>query len=69
MVAKAHAILNDKVKYLQMQNGFVQYMRKADITKDDEFLLNEVFDRIYSIHSMIEDKKNCQKGFMPEPYD
>ena len=31
------------------------YMREADITKDDEILLNEVFDRIYNIHSMIED--------------
>ena len=54
MVAKAHAILNDKevstdAKWIR------PYMRKADITKDDEFLLNEVFDRIYSIHSMIED--------------
>ena len=60
MVAKAHAILNDKevstdAKWIR------PYMRKADITKDDEFLLNEVFDRIYSIHSMIEDKKIAKR--------
>ena len=60
MVAKAHAILNDKevstdAKWIR------PYMRRADITKDDEFLLSEVFDRIYSIHSMIEDKKIAKR--------
>lgn len=60
MVAKAHAILNDKevstdAKWIR------PYMRKADITKDDEFLLTEVFDRIYNIHSMIEDKKIAKR--------
>ncbi len=58
--AKAHAILNDEevstdAKWIR------PYMRKADITKEDEFLLNEVFDRIYNIHSMIEDKKIAKK--------
>ena len=37
------------------------YMRRADITKDDEFLLSEVFERIYNIHSMIEDKKIAKR--------
>ena len=60
MVAKAHAILNDEdvstdAKWIR------PYMREADITKDDEFLLNEVFDRIYNIHSMIEDKKIAKR--------
>ena len=60
MVAKAHAILNDKevstdAKWIR------PYMRKADVTSDDEFLLNEVFDRIYNIHSVIEDKKIAKR--------
>ena len=60
MVAKAHAILNSEdvstdAKWIR------PYMREADITKDDEFLLNEVFDRIYNIHSMIEDKKIAKR--------
>lgn len=60
MVAKAHAILNDEdvstdAKWIR------PYMREADITSDDEFLLNEVFDRIYNIHSMIEDKKIAKR--------
>ena len=60
MVAKAHAILNDKEVSTDAR-WIRPYMRKADITKDDEFLLNEVFDRIYSIHSMIEDKKIAKR--------
>lgn len=60
LVAKSHAILNDEevstdAKWIR------PYMRKADITKDDEFLLNEVFDRIFNIHSMIEDKKIAKR--------
>ena len=60
MVAKAHAILNDKevstdVKWIR------PYMRKADITKEDELLLTEVFDRIYNVHFMIEDKKLAKR--------
>lgn len=60
MVAKAHAILNEDdvstdAKWIR------PYMRKADITKDEEILLNEVFDRIFIIHSMIEDKKIAKR--------
>lgn len=60
MVAKAHAILNSEdvstdAKWIR------PYMKEADITKDDEFKLNEVFDRIYNIHSMIEDKKIAKR--------
>ena len=68
MVAKAHAILNDKevstdAKWIR------PYMRKADITKDDELLLTEVFDRIYNIHTMIEDKKIAKKDLCQNAYD
>lgn len=60
MVAKAHAILNSEdvstdAKWIR------PYMREADITKDDEILLNNVFDRIYNIHSMIEDTKIAKR--------
>lgn len=60
MVAKAHAIL--KSEDVSTDAKWIRpYMREADITKDDEFLLNEVFDRIYNIHSMIEDKKIAKR--------
>ena len=60
MVAKAHAILNDEsvstdAKWIR------PYMREAEITKEDEVLLNEIFDRVYNIHSMIEDKKIAKR--------
>lgn len=56
MVAKAHAICNDEeasadAKWIRL------YMREADITEEDELLLTEVFDCIFNIHSMNEDKK------------
>lgn len=60
MVAKAHAILNDKD--VSMDTKWIRpYMRKADVTNDDELLLNKVFDRIFNIHSMIEDKKIAKR--------
>lgn len=60
MVAKAHAILKDEE--ISTDAKWIRpYMRKADITKEDEILLMEVFDRIYNIHSMIEDKKIAKR--------
>lgn len=60
LVAKSHAILNDEE--VSMDAKWIRpYMRKAEITKDDEFLLKEVFDRVYNIHSMIEDKKIAKR--------
>lgn len=60
MVAKAHAIL--KSEDVSTDAKWIRpYIRDADITKDDEFLLNEVFDRICNIHSMIEDKKIAKR--------
>lgn len=60
MVAKAHAILNDEE--ISTDAKWIRpYMRKADITKEDETLLTKVFDRIYNIHSMIEDKKIAKR--------
>lgn len=60
LVAKAHAILNDEevstdAKWIR------PYMRRVNITKEDEILLAEVFNRIYNIHSMIEDKKIAKR--------
>lgn len=56
LVAKAHAILNDK--NVSMDVKWIRpYMRRAVITDADEKLLSEVFDRIYNIHTMIEDVK------------
>ena len=60
LVAKAHAILNDEevstdAKWIR------PYMRKAIITDEDEILLNEVFDRIYNIHTLIDDKKIAKR--------
>lgn len=60
LVAKAHAILNDNevstdAKWIR------PYMRKADITDEDEILLNKIFDRIYNMHTMIEDKQIAKR--------
>lgn len=60
LAAKAHAILNDEevstdAKWIR------PYMRKADITEEDERLLTEIFDRIYNIHGMIEDNKIAKR--------
>lgn len=60
MVAKAHAILNDSE--VSTDTKWIRpYMRMADITKDDEFLLSKIFDRIYNIHAMIDDKKIAKR--------
>ncbi len=56
MVAKFHAILNDGEISTDMK-WIRPYMRKADITENDEELLTEIFERIYNIHALIEDKK------------
>lgn len=56
MVAKFHAVLNESEVSTDMK-WIRPYMRKADITENDEQMLTEIFDRIYNIHSMIEDKK------------
>lgn len=60
MVAKAHAILNDEdistdAKWIR------PYMREAEITSKDEELLSEVFERICTIHCMIEDVKIAKR--------
>lgn len=60
LVAKAHAILNDDE--VSMDTKWIRpYMREVIITETDEELLNKVFDRIYNIHSMIEDKKIAKR--------
>ena len=60
LVAKSHAILNDDE--ISTDSKWIRpYMRKADITESDEKMLIEIFDRIYNIHSMIEDKKIARR--------
>lgn len=60
LVAKAHAILNDDE--VSMDTKWMRpYMKEAVITRKDEELLCEVFDRIYNIHSMIEDAKIAKR--------
>lgn len=56
LVARAHAILSDDNVSTDMK-WIRPYMKKADITEEDEHLLTEIFDRIYRIHSLIEDNK------------
>ena len=60
MVAKAHAILNEEEVSTEAK-WIRPYMRRADITKNDETLLTRVFDRIYNIHSIIDDKKIAKR--------
>ena len=60
LAAKAHAILFDEnvstdVKWIR------PYMKEAEITSDAENLLGKIFDRIYNIHSLIEDKKIAKR--------
>lgn len=60
MVAKAHAILNDTEVSLDVK-WMRPYMKEAEITKKDAELLCEAFDRIYNVHSMIEDAKIAKR--------
>ncbi len=60
MVAKAHAILN--AEEVSTDAKWIRpYMRKVNITNQDVTLLNKVFDRIYNVHSMIEDAKIAKR--------
>ncbi len=60
LVAKAHAILNDE--NASMDSSWIRpYMRRAEITKQDVEELTEIFDRIYNIHSAIEDNKIAKR--------
>lgn len=60
LAVKAHAILNEDEP--AMDTKWIRpYMRDADITKEDEEELTEIFDRIYKIHALIEDKKIAKR--------
>lgn len=60
LVVKAHAVLNDE--NVSTDTKWIRpYMKEVDITKTDEILLENVFDRIYNIHSLIEDKKIAKR--------
>lgn len=60
IVVKAHAILNDENVCTETK-WIRPYMREVNITQNDEVLLGNVFDRIYNIHSLIEDKKIAKR--------
>ena len=63
LVFKAHAILNDDD--VSMNAVWIRkYMKVAWITEEDELLLNKVFDRIVSVHELIEDKKVRNKMYV-----
>lgn len=60
LVVKAHAVLNDE--NVSTDTKWIRpYMKEVDITNTDEILLENVFDRIYNIHSLIEDKKIAKR--------
>lgn len=60
LVVKAHAVLNDE--NVSTDTKWIRpYMKEVDITKTDEILLENIFDRIYNIHSLIEDKKIAKR--------
>lgn len=60
LVGKAHAVLNAEEP--SMNATWVRkYMRNADFTETDVEDLKMVFDRIYNIHGLIEDKKIAKR--------
>lgn len=60
LVVKAHAVLNDE--NVSTDTKWIRpYMKEVDITKTDETLLEKIFNRIYNIHSLIEDKKIAKR--------
>lgn len=60
LVIKAHAILHHNEP--SMNATWVRkYMKEAEITEADERELNEIFNNIYEIHSLIEDKKIAKR--------
>jgi len=60
LVAKAHAVLNSEE--VSTDTKWIRpYMKEAEITEEDKCLLNKVFDRIYNIHSMIEDDRIAKR--------
>lgn len=62
LVGKAHAILN--APDVSMNASWIhKYLATADITDDDEKLLNEIFDRIRNVHGMIEDNKIAKRMY------
>lgn len=63
LVVKAHAILNDdKISTDAAWTG--KYMKKTVITDSDEIMLNQIFDRIYTIHNLIENAKVAKKIYV-----
>lgn len=60
LVVKAHAVLHHEEP--SMNATWVRkYMKEAEITEVDEKELNEIFDSIFDIHSLIEDKKIAKR--------
>ena len=62
MAVKAYAILNNE--NVSTDTKWIRpYMRDVDITRDDETLLEKIFNRIFNIHSLIEDKKIAKRVY------
>lgn len=60
LVGKTHAVLNEEEPC--MNASWVRaYMRNAEISQTDEEDISIVFDRIWKIHSLIEDKKIAKR--------
>ena len=60
LVGKAHAILHAEEP--EMSTSWIRsYIKTTEITDDDEKQLNEIFDRIYAVHNLIEDKKVAKR--------
>ena len=60
LVGKTHAVLNEEEPCMNA-SWVRKYMRDAEITKEDEEDMNKIFDRIYNIHNLIEDKKIAKR--------
>lgn len=60
LVAKTHAILNDKD--VNMNATWIRkYMKNAVIQKEDVEFINKIYDKIVNIHQLIEDKKIAKR--------
>lgn len=60
LVVKAHAILNADEPCMNA-TWVRKYMKDAEITQTDEEALDKVFDRIFSVHNLIDDKRIAKR--------
>lgn len=60
LVGKTHAVLNEEEPCMNA-SWIRKYMKNAEISKTDEEDINMIFDRIWKIHNLIEDKKIAKR--------